>query len=262
MEKYFFEAVKSYGRVNIPKVGSFSLDKGNIEFSPFSTYHDGKFLKYLKEELKWDNEKATSLSSTWFSSIGEKLNETKSYMLKGYGTLMYQNDKIVFNEQKKYRKNKILLFGLLSVLFASASVVIFLLTSTNETRDEDITVSFVESKETKVDNVESSNLTVIDSNSIEITDSIITPSTLKNSPPVIELQNKYEDQYIIVAGTFSKKSDAVGLYESLIQNDLFSCKVIYNGSSLYWVSVYMTSNKLKAKSFLRSHKINGWIKKI
>ena len=113
-----------------------------------------------------------------------------------------------------------------------------------------------------MDNVESSNLTVIDSDSIEVIDSIITPSTLKNSLPVIELQNKYEDQYIIVAGTFSKKSNAVGLYESLIQNELFSCKVIYNGSSLYWVSVYMTSDKLKAKSFLRSHKINGWIKKI
>ena len=109
---------------------------------------------------------------------------------------MYQNDKIVFNKQKKYRKNKILLFGLLSVLFASASVVIFLLTSTNETRDEDITVSFAESKETKVDNVESSNLTVIDTDSIEIIDSIMTPSTLKNSLPVIELQNKYEDQYL------------------------------------------------------------------
>ena len=115
MEKYFFEAVKSYGRVNIPKVGSFSWDKGNIEFNSFSTYHDGKFLKYLKEELKWDNEKATSLSSTWFSSIGEKLNETKSYMIKGYGTLMYQNDKIVFNKQKKYRKNKILLLSLIHI---------------------------------------------------------------------------------------------------------------------------------------------------
>ena len=261
MEKYFFEAVKSYGRVNIPKVGSFSWNKGNLEFNLFSTYHDGKFLKYLKEELKWDNEKATSLSSTWFSSISEKLNEKKSYMLKGYGTLLYQNDKIVFNKQIKYRKNKILLFGLLSVLFASASVMIFLLTSSNELRDEDITVSFVESKETKVDNVEPSNLIEIDNDSIEIIDSIITPSTLKTFP-VIELQNKYEDQYIIIAGTFSKKSNAIGLYESLIQNELFSCKVIYNGSSLYWVSVYMTSDKLKAKSFLRSHKINGWIKKI
>jgi len=261
MEKYFFEAVKSYGRVNIPKVGSFSWNKGNLEFNLFSTYHDGKFLKYLKEELKWDNEKATSLSSTWFSSISDKLNEKKSYMLKGYGTLLYQNDKIVFNKQIKYRKNKILLFGLLSVLFASASVMIFLLTSSNELRDEDITVSFVESKETKVDNVEPSNLIEIDNDSIEIIDSIITPSTLKTFP-VIELQNKYEDQYIIIAGTFSKKSNAIGLYESLIQNELFSCKVIYNGSSLYWVSVYMTSDKLKAKSFLRSHKINGWIKKI
>ena len=262
MEKYFFEAVKSYGRVNIPKVGSFSWNKGNLEFNLFSTYHDGKFLKYLKEELKWDNEKATSLSSTWFSSISEKLNEKKSYMLKGYGTLLYQNDKIVFNKQIKYRKNKILLFGLLSALFASASVVIFLLTSSNETKDEDITVSFVESKETNVDNVEASNLTLIDTDSIEIIDSIITPSILKNPLPVIELQNKYEDQYIIIAGTFSKKSNAIGLYESLLQNELFSCKVIYNGSSLYWVSVYMTSDKLKAKSFLRSHKINGWIKKI
>ena len=113
-----------------------------------------------------------------------------------------------------------------------------------------------------MDNVEASNLTLIDTDSIEIIDSIITPSILKNPHPVIELQNKYEDQYIIIAGTFSKKSNAIGLYESLIQNELFSCKVIYNGSSLYWVSVYMTSDKLKAKSFLRSHKINGWIKKI
>ena len=180
MEKYFFEAVKNYDRVNIPKVGSFSWNKGNLEFNPFSTYHDGKFLKYLKEELKWDNEKATSLSSTWFSTINEELNETKSYMLKGYGTLLYQNDKIVFNRQKKYRKNKILLFGILSVLFASASVVIFLLTSTNETIDENITISFVESKETKIDNVESSTPTEIDTSSNEITDPIIPPPMPKN----------------------------------------------------------------------------------
>ena len=109
MEKYFFEAVKNYDRVNIPKVGSFSWNKGNLEFNPFSTYHDGKFLKYLKEELKWDNEKATSISSTWFTSVSEELNAKKSFMLKGYGTLLYQNDKIIFNKQKKYRKNKIVL---------------------------------------------------------------------------------------------------------------------------------------------------------
>ena len=106
MEKYFFEAVKSYGRVNIPKVGSFSWNKGNLEFNPFSTYHDGKFLKYLKEELKWENEKATSKSSSWFSSVSEELNAKRSFMLKGYGTLLYQNDKIIFNKQKKYRKIK------------------------------------------------------------------------------------------------------------------------------------------------------------
>ena len=93
-------------------------------------------------------------------------------MLKGYGTLLYQNDKIIFNKQKKYRKNKILLFGILSVLFASASVVIFLLTSTDETIDENITISFVEPKETKIDNVESSIPTEIDTSSVEITDSI------------------------------------------------------------------------------------------
>ena len=262
MEKYFFEAVKSYDQVNIPKVGSFSWNKENLEFNPFSTYHDGKFLKYLKEELKWDNEKATSISSTWFTSVSEELNAKKSFMLKGYGTLLYQKDKIIFNKQKKYRKNKILLFGLLSVLFASTSVVVFLLTSTDETINENITVSFVEPKEIKKDIVVSSIPTEIDSASVKITDSISPTLTPKKTKPLIELQNKYEDKYIIIAGTFSKKSNAIGLYESLVQNELFSCKVIYNGSSLYWVSVFMTSNKLNAKSFLKSHKINGWIKKI
>ena len=262
MEKYFFEAVKSYDRVNIPKVGSFSWNKGNLEFNPFSTYHDGKFLKYLKEELKWDNEKATSISSTWFTSVSEELNAKKSFMLKGYGTLLYQNDKIIFNKQKKYRKNKILLFGLLSVLFASASVVVFLLTTTDETIDENITVSFVEPIESKIDSVESSIPTEIDTALAKMTDSISPPSIPKKQKPLIELQNKYEDKYIIIAGTFSKKSNAIGLYESLVQNEWFSCKIIYNGYSLYWVSVFMTSDKLKAKSFLKTHMINGWIKKI
>lgn len=262
MEKYFFDAVKSYDSVNIPKVGSFSWNKGTLQFNPLSTYHDGKFLKYLKEELKWENEKATSKSSSWFNSITKELSSNKSYVLKGYGALLYQNDKIVFNKQKKYRKNKILLFGLLSVLFASLSVVIFLLTSTKETLDKNITVYLEESKKTKIDTVSSFDLIEKDTASIEITDSISTSIAPINPLPLIELQSQYEDQFIIIAGTFSKKSNAIGLYESLVQNKLYSCKIIFNFSSLYWVSVYMTNDKVTAESFLKSNKINGWIKKI
>ena len=262
MEKYFFEAVKSYDSVNIPKVGSFSWNKGTLEFNPLSTYHDGKFLKYLKEELKWENEKATSKSSSWFNSITKELSSNKSYVLKGYGALLYQNDKIVFNKQKKYRKNKILLFGLLSVLFASLSVVIFLLTSTKETLDKNITVYFEESKKTKIDTVSSFDLIEKDTASIEISDTKIAISASTNPLPLIELQTDYKDQYIIIAGTFSKKSNAIGLYESLVQNELYSCKIIYSGSSLYWVSVYMNQDKVTAKAFLKTHKINGWIKKL
>lgn len=262
MEKYFFEAVRIYDSVNIPKVGSFSWDNGTLKFNPFSSYHDGKFLKYLKEELKWENEKATSKSSSWFSSIRNELNSNKSYVLKGYGILLYQNDKIVFNKLKKYRKNKILLFGLLSVLFASLSVLIFLMTSTKEIFYKNITVSFEESIETKIDTVGSYDFIEFDTAFIEITDSISTSIAPINPLPLIELQSQYEDQFIIIAGTFSKKSNAIGLYESLVQNKLYSCKIIFNFSSLYWVSVYMTNDKVTAESFLKSNKINGWIKKI
>ncbi len=262
MEKFFFEAVKSYDQINIPNVGSFSWNNGNPKFDSFSTYHDGKFLKFLKEELKWENEKATSLSSKWFNFINDELRDKKSFMFKGYGTLMIQDDKLVFNNQIKYKKSKILLFGLLSILFASLSIVLYLMTVQKEIVDEDITVSFVKSTEITAQNQDTSILSELDTDSIEILNTIIPNPELTKSGPLIELQNKYEDQYIIIAGTFSQKSNAIGLYETLIQNERFQCKIIYNGHSLYWVSVYISSEKSAAKSFLESNKINGWIKKI
>ena len=153
--------------------------------------------------------------------------------------------------RKNTGKIKSLLFGILSVLFASASVVL-LLTTTDKTIDENITVSFVEPTESKKDIVESSIPTEIDTASVKMTDSISPPSISKKTKPLIELQNKYEDQYIIIAGTFSK-SNAIGLASHLCKMNCFSCKIIYNGYSLYWVSVFMTSDKLKAKSFLKTH---------
>ena len=63
MEKYFFEAVKSYGRVNIPKVGSFSWVVGFEAKTPVEfqqgvvnrnvllwSVHNGKLLEEMIDD--------------------------------------------------------------------------------------------------------------------------------------------------------------------------------------------------------------------
>ena len=69
-------------------------------------------------------------------------------------------------------------------------------------------------------------------------------------------------KYITVIGTFRQKNNALSLCKSMVLSGYEDCKVIYNGTSLYWVSFKNYTSLKDAKNDIINYNLDGWIKKI
>jgi hypothetical protein len=54
----------------------------------------------------------------------------------------------------------------------------------------------------------------------------------------------------------------MNFYNLSLKKGYEKCKVIYNGTSLYWVSFNFYDLVLDAKIDIANYKLDGWIKKI
>lgn len=172
-------------------------------------------------------------------------------------------DKIKSDKQEsKSKKVRILILSILTFTFAILAVFSFLYTYTEDVTMENIEISFIEEQNKNVDN------TFKKEGLKQTKDSLITNEfTEANNEEIsqknkIELQSKFKNQFIIVVGTFGEKRNAIGLFDEIIEEGKYDCKIIHNGYSLYWVSVFLTEDHSEAKLFMRNNKINGWIKRL
>ena len=172
-------------------------------------------------------------------------------------------DKIKKDKQEfKSKKVRILILSILTFTFAILAVFSFLYTYSEDVTMENIEISFIDEQNKNVDN------TFKKEELKQTKDSLITNEfTEANNEEIsqknkIELQSKFKNQFIIVVGTFGEKRNAIGLFGEIIEEGKYDCKIIHNGYSLYWVSVFLTEDHSEAKLFMRNNKINGWIKRL
>ena len=172
-------------------------------------------------------------------------------------------DKIKKDKQApKSKKIRILILSILTITFAILAVFSFMFTHSEDVPMENVEILFIEEQNKNVDN------TFKKAALKQTKDSLITNDfTESNNEEIsqknkIELQSKFKNQFIIVVGTFGQKSNAIGLFDEIIDEGKYDCKIIHNGYSLYWVSVFLTEDHSKAKLFMRNNKINGWIKRL
>ena len=172
-------------------------------------------------------------------------------------------DKIKKDKQEpESKKIRILILSILTITFAILAVFSFIYTYSGDIPKENVEILFIEEQNKNVDN------TFKKAALKQTKDSLITNDfTEANNEEIrqknkIELQSKFKNQFIIVVGTFGQKSNAIGLFDEIIEEGKYDCKIIHNGYSLYWVSVFLTEDHSEAKLFMRNNKINGWIKRL
>ena len=172
-------------------------------------------------------------------------------------------DKIKSDKQKsKSKKVRILILSMLTITFAIFAVFSFIYTYSGDIPKENVEISFIEEQNKNVNN------TLKKAAIKQTKDSLITNGfTEANNEEIsqknkIELQSKFKNQFIIVIGTFGEKRNAISLFDEIIEEGNYDCKIIHNGYSLYWVSVFLTEDHSEAKLFIRNNKINGWIKRL
>ena len=78
---------------------------------------------------------------------------------------------------------------------------------------------------------------------------------------VLSLEN-LNAKYLIVIGAFKEKNNAIGLCLQMLKNGYKDCHVIYNGTSLYWVTYNSYHSKKSALNDFNNLKLDGWIKRI
>jgi hypothetical protein len=69
-------------------------------------------------------------------------------------------------------------------------------------------------------------------------------------------------KYLIVIGAFKEKNNAIGLCQQMLENGYKASHVIYNGTSLYWVTYNSYDSKKSALNDFNNLKLDGWIKRI
>ena len=78
---------------------------------------------------------------------------------------------------------------------------------------------------------------------------------------VLSLEN-INAKYLIVVGAFREKNNAIGLCQQMLKNGCKDCHVIYNGTSLSWVTYNSYKSKKSALNDFNELKLDGWIKRI
>ena len=165
-------------------------------------------------------------------------------------------------QESKSKKIRILILSILTSTFAILAVFSFMYTNLEDVPIEDVEISFIEDKNESTENTFKKAVLKQKKDSL-ITDKISEAYNEEISQKnKIELQSKFKNQFIIVVGTFGEKINAIRLFDEIIEEGKYNCKIIHNGYSLYWVSVFLAKDHSEAKLFMSNNKINGWIKRL
>lgn len=161
------------------------------------------------------------------------------------------------DKEKKLNTKKVVIYSCLSLTFGLLSFY-----SYNTTKKEDpkaaAEIIFKVGKTNKKKEIEvKSNIYVEKST----TASSIVDAPIKIITTITPI-NEISGKYITVIGTFRQKNNAISLCKSMLLKGYVDCKIIYNGTSLYWVSFNNYNSLSAAKKDIINYNLDGWIKKI
>tara|TARA_B100001057_G_C22145470_1_gene679868 strand:- start:13 stop:504 length:492 start_codon:yes stop_codon:yes gene_type:complete len=160
-------------------------------------------------------------------------------------------------EKKLVISKKIIFYSSFALLFALLS---FFSYSPSMINDDSEPVSLV------IEQPSSKKIIIPNDNSAidikEKTDSLVKEKqNISLKVDILSLEN-INAKYLIVIGAFREKNNAIGLCQQMLKNGYKDCHVIYNGTSLYWVTYNSYKSKKSALDEFNNLKIDGWIKKV
>ena len=158
------------------------------------------------------------------------------------------------SEIKPYNTKKIISYSIVALFFGILSVVFY------SNSDE----NFVEKEQTNVViNQPITEIKITNNKNIpnDTSSILLNKANTVNHQEVI-LTNELKGKYFIIIGTFREKENAISLSNQMLEKGHDSCQVIYNGTSLYWVSFKSYEKLINAKKDILNFKLDGWIKKI
>ena len=155
-------------------------------------------------------------------------------------------------EKKSYNSKKIIIYFSVALFFGVLSFVFFLESDENVTEQEQ-TIVLIDHTDKEIE-IPKKNIDNDSSSSLETKSDTLNQEVL--------LINQLKGKYLIVIGTFRDKENAVNLSNQMHVKGHDSCHVIYNGSSLYWVSFKSYEKLINAKKDIINFNLDGWIKKI
>lgn len=164
-------------------------------------------------------------------------------------------------DKSKFRSKKVIIFSSLSLFFGSLSLISY-------NWKENIDITHQEPALVLIDQNPIDKIEVIDKTNVLSASSEITPNkkgdqkSNKIKEKNILLLGNLKSNYIIVIGTFSERNNAINFYNSSINKGYKNCKIIYNGTSLYWVSFNFYDLVKDAKKDIANYNLDGWIKKL
>ena len=161
------------------------------------------------------------------------------------------------SEVIKYNKKKLAIYSTLSLVFAALSFITYSKHTDNEKQSISVNFDKVENTTYKSDKI-AKNLVV---QSEKKSKTKLIEKNLSLSPEIISYRQVI-GKYLIIVGTFREKDNALGLCNQMLDMGHINCKIVYNGTSLYWVSLNTYDNKNGAFKEIKKIKVDGWIKKI
>jgi len=160
------------------------------------------------------------------------------------------------SKKKIVISKKIILYVSFSLLFALLSFLSYNPSLVSNDREQ---VSLVIEKQSPKNNTELEKQSPQTDKKKE--SSIVEKHNISYKVDILPVKS-LSSNYIIILGTFRKKNNAIGLCQQMLEGGCKDCKVIYNGTSLYWVIYNSYMNKISALKELNEQKLDGWIKKI
>ena len=164
--------------------------------------------------------------------------------------------------EKKKRKNKILILIPSIIVFSSLTIYSMFYLDVEKSviidNEEQLTIANDTLEISSETLITTSNLDSIPENKNEV--QVDTRINL-NVTEVYGL-SEIEKDYLVIIGAFKDKINAIHMRDQLITDLHTECKVVFNGKSLFWVSLGFYDSMDQASKALSDYNQEGWIKKI
>jgi hypothetical protein len=164
--------------------------------------------------------------------------------------------------EKKKRKNKILILIPSIIVFSSLTIYSMFYLDVEKSviidNEEQLTIANDTLEISPETLITTSNLDSIPENKNEVQ----VDTRIKLNVTEVYGLSEIEKDYLVIIGAFKDKINAIHMRDQLITDLHTECKVVFNGKSLFWVSLGFYDSMDQASKALSDYNQEGWIKKI